>query len=63
MNFEVQFMKVSLIMKRSNFNPLKLEKLHTDNAIFFLNLIELCDVTDMTKCSRQSVANMASQGG
>ena len=33
------------------------------HAIFFLRLIELCDVTDMTKCSRRSVANMASQGG
>ena len=31
--------------------------------IFFLRLIELCDVTNKMKCSRRSVANMASQVG
>ena len=40
-------------------NPLKFGEIASRHAIFFLRLIEWCDVTNMTKCSRRSVARLA----
>ena len=45
-------------MIRSIFNPLKLGKLQADTRFFSCVSLN-CLTSDMTKCSRRSVANMA----